>query len=436
LAKTRHLVKLAAQQLEAAFCGLPKERRPPVICINGAVTAAFRDKTWKLIRELSAVHAGVKQAADGEAEARKRGQDYNLKKEIRGITNLHHALDAVALGLITSCLVPTGHGSLNGELVRLIIKAKLSAEDRRRFEELRHQLGLPRFYQWSAERRDVPEAARPATAAGGVICINDLPRRLKSQIHERLREVRVVQHIPADQGAIDTDETLYRVFDPKDKHPNAQRLLRWFDTLLASGKLTTLSKLPDPNDPSETRVLLVSRKRRGAGKDSGSVLHDTRRQWCWRYMLVQKDAVQGLAQNGKLPALKAVKHLATNFGVIQISQGTQEPEFHIIRPCKAYAKLKQFREGKPGAQINLIRPGSLIDLTKPDGTVARLRVVGSGERPDRGIYFDVAPPDALKRARPEVPISAFASGRARLVQSSLVGTPRVSASSRPSPSPA
>jgi hypothetical protein len=432
LAKTRHLVKLAAQQLEAAFCGLPKERRPPVICINGAVTAAFRDKTWKLIRELSAVHAGVKQAADGEAEARKRGQDYNLKKEIRGITNLHHALDAVALGLITSCLVPPGHASLNNELVRFIIKTRLSAEERRRFEELRHQLGLPKFYRWSAGRCDDPEARRPAAGAGGIICINDLPRTLKSQIHERLQEVRVVQHVPADQGSLDTDETLYRVFDPLDGHPNSQRLRRWFETLLASGELTTLRKLPDPNDSSETRVLLVSRKRRSSAEDSGRVLHDTGHQWRWRYMLVAKDAVQGLAQNGKLSALKAAKPLGKNFGVIQISRPSQKPEFHIIRPCRAYAQLKEFREANPGAQISLIRPGSLIDLAGPDGTVTRLRIFGSGERPGRGVYFDAAPRDALERAKPEVPIGAFEKGRARLVRCSLVGIPATPVASRPS----
>ena len=357
LAKTRHLVKLAAQQLERAFHDLPKGQRPSVISINGAVTAAFRDKTWKLIRELAAVHPEVKKAADEEEAAKQQGQDYNLKKHIREITTLHHAVDAIALGLVTSLLVPPGHGSLNNDLVRLIIKAKLTAKERSEFETLRHRLGLPKFYQWATQRCDDPKETRPTTGEGGVLCINELPRTLKQQLHARLQEFRVVQHVPADQGTLDTDETLYRVFDPQDKHPNSQRLLRWFEKLLATGQLKKLKKLPNPNDPTESLVLLVSRKRRGANEESdGKVLHDTGREWCWRYMVVAKDAVQGLPQDdksGKLSALKAAKPLGKNFGVIRISLGGQVPKFEIIRPCRAYAQLKVFRKAHPGAEIEL-----------------------------------------------------------------------------------
>src|SRR5207253_89038 len=41
LTKTRHITKLAAQQVELEFANLPPAQRPPVISITGAVTSAF-----------------------------------------------------------------------------------------------------------------------------------------------------------------------------------------------------------------------------------------------------------------------------------------------------------------------------------------------------------------------------------------------------------
>jgi hypothetical protein len=426
LTKTRHLVKLAAQQLERAFHDFPIEQRPPIICITGAVTAAFRDKTWKLIRELAAVHSEVKSAADEEQVAKKAGQDYNLKKKIRGITSLHHAVDAIALGLVTDLLVPPGHGSLNNELARLIIKAKLTAEEMKQFEALRHQLRLPKFYQWAVERCEGQRQIQTAANHRSILCLNELSKSLKKEIQLRLKECRVAQHIPADQGTLDVDETLYRVFDPKDKHPTSQKLARWFELLIASGEIKKIKKLPDPNAPSDSLVLLVSRKRRGSGeKAAGKILHDTGRQWFWQYLLVSKDAVHGLLRNGefgKLASLKAAKPLGKNFGVIKITKKGQKPVFNTIRPCKAYAQLKVFRQENPDAQIELIRRGTLIDLTEDDGSITRLRIFGSGERPGRGIYFDSAPPDALERVR-EIQISAFKDGRAKILKSPLTGIP-------------
>lgn len=432
LTKTRHLVKLAAQQLERAFHDVPKEQRPPIISINGAVTAAFRDKTWKLIRELAAVHPEVKKAADEERQAKEQGRDYNLKKKIRQITNLHHAVDAVALGLVTNLLVPFGHGSLNTDLVRLIIKVKLTAEERRRFEEMCHQFGLPKFYQWAADRCDDSEQKVPAAGAGGILCLNELPKDLKKEIQERLQEFRIVTHIAADQGTLDSDETLYRVFDPNDSHPTAQKIRRWFEKLLADGKLKKLKKLPDPNDPAETLVLLVSRKRRGTdGESSGKVLREVGKEWTWKYMLVAKNAIQGLSEKGdagKLSVIKAAKPLGKNFGVAKISPEDGKPIFNIIRPCRAYAQLKKFKKEHPKAKIELIRRGTLIELTEEDQTITRLRIFGSGERPERGIYFDAAPPDSLERVR-EIQISAFKQGRAKILNPLLTG---IAASAAPS----
>src|ERR1017187_7037601 len=49
---------------------------------------------------------------------------------------LHHALDAIALGLITNYLVPAKHQSLDGELSRLIVKGKLTIDKEKGIDEL------------------------------------------------------------------------------------------------------------------------------------------------------------------------------------------------------------------------------------------------------------------------------------------------------------
>jgi len=205
LAKTRHITKLAAQQLAAAFREFPELERPPVISITGSVTAAFRDKTWRLLPLIGTANAEVTRLHEEKQKANAEGRDFNLKKAVRDVTHLHHALDAVAIGIITALLVPPGYAGragLNGELARLIHKGKLTAEERKRFEELRHQLGLPKFYRWAAGRYDDGNQQSLQTNQGGTLCIDDLPESIKQQIRARLAEKRVVQHIPADMTGL------------------------------------------------------------------------------------------------------------------------------------------------------------------------------------------------------------------------------------------
>lgn len=191
LTKTSHIAKLGAQQLEATFLDMPEAERPPVIAVTGAVTKAFRDRSWNLLPLLGAANEQVTKALAEGARKREQGGDFNPKKAIRDITHLHHALDATALALLTAKLVGPGHRSLDGKLSRFIVKGKLTKDERDEFLGLVAQFRLPQFWKWGPENQ---------------LYILDLDESLKDQIRTRLAEKRVVQHIPVDMGGLHVEE--------------------------------------------------------------------------------------------------------------------------------------------------------------------------------------------------------------------------------------
>ena len=313
LAKTRHIVKLAAQKLEAGFTDLAKEERPPVIAITGAVTAAFRDKTWKLLGELAAVNPAVKDALAQGAKEWDAGRDFNPKKAVRGITHLHHALDSIALGLVTSLLVPPKHQSLDGDLARFIVKGKLDATERKKFEDRRHELGLGKFFRWAARRCDKPDNAAPD--AGGMLCIDDLPPAIKAQIRQRLAEKRVVQHIPADMSGMKVEE-------------NTRGVVR-----VVNGK----HELNPPHD----KGALPAKKLVGLQPEAGK---------------------------GKLTPQRGVRVITDNFGVA-ILDNNPENRFQIIPWFKVHPRIykgigaeKSLVEQNGGTPPRILRNGMLIRI--------------------------------------------------------------------------
>jgi hypothetical protein len=204
LANTRVVTKFAAQRLEKEYADLPNDQRPQVIIVPGAVTAAFRDKVWKLLNELQAVHPEVKRTLEEGEKVKAQGKDFNPKKAIRDVTHLHHAVDAIGLALVTAKIVPFGgRAGLDGDFARWIVKGKLTAEERRQFEGKRHQLRLPKFYSWQSN------------GEGGALCIDELTPEEKEQIRKRLAEKRVVQHIPARMSGLRVEQNTWRVVGNK-----------------------------------------------------------------------------------------------------------------------------------------------------------------------------------------------------------------------------
>jgi hypothetical protein len=218
---------------------------------------------------------------------------------------------------------------------------------------------------------------------------------LKGQICERLKERRVVQHLPADLSGLRCKETVWRVFNPADPHPNSQRLARW----LAQKEVAVPA-------PDAKTALIICRKRReaeAAGEESagGKVFRETK-AWRWVYDIKDKTALLGLAPEGdasvaKLKRIKAVKVLGDNFGMVL------DPEPTLIRPHKVWHQLDALRKRNGGKAPRLLCIGTIIRVTKQSSPRSDYRgtwmVRGMSFKQRDGLVLEIAPPDYVKSRR-------------------------------------
>ncbi len=345
LTKTSQLVRLGAQILQKNYLSAA---HPPVITsLPGAVTGSIR-KSWRLLGCLSAANPAI--------------AEETTKTEVRSITHLHHAVDASVLAF-GSHFLPR-----DGGVWELLIKRKLAEGEQKQL------LSLGTLFH-----RD----------ASGRVNLADLPGTLKTQIRQCLTERRVVQHMPSDLSGLSSKETVWRVFDPTDNHPNSQRLARW----LAQANITAPK-------PDAATALIICRKRRSASEEDGSTGGKTLRQtktWQWVYDIKDKSALLGFAPEGdlanaKLKKIKAVKVLGDNFGL------ALDPEPTIIRPHKIWHQLKALREANSGKPVRIIRKGTLIQvpLDAPSKQYRGMWMIrGTTLNQRDGFLVDMSPPDKI-----------------------------------------
>ena len=188
LTQTSQLVRLGAQALRRAFQGCP--RQPVVTSLPGSVTGEVR-KAWKVLGCLS---LAAPQVLDEAGEVRK-------KDDIRGITHLHHALDACVLGF-ASHFIPN-----NGRVWELIVKRNLKEDERK-------ELFALDVFGFDSEGR---------------FRMRDLNEMLKEQIRQRLAEKRVVQHIPARMDGLRVEQNMWRVVSVKDGEATIRQRIRQAD---------------------------------------------------------------------------------------------------------------------------------------------------------------------------------------------------------------
>jgi CRISPR-associated endonuclease Csn1 len=169
-----YVAKLAVQQLKKEFKQV--SRPPQVISLPGRLTGEAR-KAWKLTGLLKAVHAEIK--------------DETTKDEIRGLTHLHHALDAAVMGLMAHC---TGNLS-DGTTWQLLLKRSLLPHEKNLLQSNMSNIAFD----------------------GNRAHLLDVPDELKEQLRKRLLERRVVQHVPASMEGMRVDENTSGVigFDEK-----------------------------------------------------------------------------------------------------------------------------------------------------------------------------------------------------------------------------
>jgi len=366
LTQTSQLVRLGAQALQKHYVGL--EKQPVITSLPGSVTGAVR-KSWNLIGCLATANPQVLNPDDLDEDGRPK---VRTKTEIRGITHLHHALDACVL-VFASHFLPRDGGAWE-----LLVKRRLNADEQRRARTL--------FGSHIEITQD------------GELRLADLTPALKAQICERLKERRVVQHLPADLSGLRCKETVWRVFDPADSHPNSKRMARW----LAQKKVAVPA-------PDAKTALIICRKRRAAdvaGEESagGKVFRETK-TWRWVYDIKDKSALLGLAPEGdaaaaKLKRIKAVKVLGDNFGL------ALDPEPTLIRPHKVWHQLDALRKANGGKPVRVVRKGTLIRVVRAKSAKVDYRGVrmvrGTTLNQRAGFLLDLSPADQiLYRGQPE-----------------------------------
>ena len=320
LTKTSQLVRLGAQALQKHYIRL--EKQPVINSLPGSVTGAVR-KSWNLLGCLALANPLVLNANDIGTDGKAK---LHTKTDIRGITHLHHALDACVLAF-ASLFLPRDGGALE-----LLVKRRLSADEQKRA----HQ----HFGDMVAITQD------------GELRLGDLAPHLKEQICARLKERRIVQHLPKDLSGLRCKETVWRVFDPTDPHLNSRRLARWL----------AQKKIPVPSPDAKT-ALIICRKRRSVDAASdesagGKIFRETK-TWRWVYDIKDKSALLGLTPEGdpaeaKLKNIKAVKVLGDNFGL------ALDPEPTLIRPHKVWHQLDALRKANGGKPVRVLRIGTLI----------------------------------------------------------------------------
>ena len=359
LTQTSQLVRLGAQVLQKHYIGAKKQ--PAIVSLPGSVTGAVR-KSWNLLGCLAAANPLVLNPDELDADGRPK---LHTKTEIRGITHLHHALDACVLGF-ASCFLPRDGGAWE-----LLVKRRLNDDEQRRARAI--------FGKQIEITKD------------GELRLADLAPTLKTQICERLKERRVVQHLPADLSGLRCKETVWRIFDPTDPHPNSKRLARWL----------TQKEIAVPAPDAKT-ALIICRKRRAAESTDeesagGKVLRETK-TWRWVYDIKDKSALLGLAPEGdvsaaKLKRIKAVKVLGDNFGL------ALDPEPTMIRPHKVWHQLNSLHTTNGGKPVRVIRKGTLIRVARAKSATVDYRGVwmvrGTTLNQRAGFLVDISPADQI-----------------------------------------
>lgn len=178
MTQSSQLMRLAAQVAKRHV------KKAKVVMIPGFVTAETR-KSWNLMSALAESCPEIVDETTGKLKD---------KEAIRGITHMHHALDAATLGLILH-LIPGGE---NGIVWQAIGKRRLNETQ---LAILKSKKALSAFYVDSDRH----------------LHLKDIPGSVLKSLAARLAEKRVVRHIPADMSGAHMEEQYRRVIKEDDK---------------------------------------------------------------------------------------------------------------------------------------------------------------------------------------------------------------------------
>ncbi len=195
LSQTSYLNKLAAFEVRkwASEAGNDGVAAPKIVHLSGSVTAGAR-RAWKLEKTLE--------------EARPFVRD-KTKTEMRELTHLHHAVDAVVIALASH------YFPRDGRVWRLLSRRRIARSDDRAF--MKTMLG------------DVV-----SFGLDGSWQIAELQPEVRESVVSALHEKRAVRHNPRTMRGLRVQQNTWRVLGPVENDPERQHIrMRQRD---ASGK--------------------------------------------------------------------------------------------------------------------------------------------------------------------------------------------------------
>jgi CRISPR-associated endonuclease Csn1 len=375
LTVTSHLVRLSARQIEKRFAHLRDSGR--IISIPGSVTGSVR-KSWDCLGCLAPACPEVMEMRPTMDKNRQLILDdegkpslslqVRPKGDIRDITHLHHALDACVIGY-ASILLPN-----NGKLWEQIVTKKVRPNERAAFSKL---------HGWNKMLKLSSPTDSPNENTTLKLHVDDLPADYKKQIVDRLKERRVVQHVPSDMSGARLEMNTWRV-------------------VKTDGDQVTLRQRtfgPKDIDP-ETGVRKRTKKE---AKERASKL-------------------VGLKE-GKLSALKGALVIGENYGV------ALQPEPTMIAFHQVKKQLEALRVKNGGKPVQVLRNGMLLRVAEGD-FAGVWRVRSCKNDASKGLLLDLTfadsvPPQAAKVnwCRRDVRLRSLMKAGLTILDSSYCGTP-------------
>ena len=282
LTQTSHLNKLAIRLVKREL-GIDARH------LAGAVTGFVRKNLCIDECLVAAVPRMQRAQRVGEHDSRKL-----LKSQMRELSHLHHAMDAITQGL-TGILFRV-------EDWKLLVKRHLTERER------------------AVLAAKYPTLLR--VSANGEIALKPLPDSLLAEITARLKECRVVQHVPAKMHGLAVEQTTWSIVSQDEATRKVS--LEQYTTDLKKGRYKDDGTRFVKNCEEKPALLL------GFGVPEG--------------------------QESKLQAIKGVVKISENWGC------ALAPEPVVIPYFKVFPRLRELRERNGGKPVRVLRRGQQIEV--------------------------------------------------------------------------
>ena len=359
LTQTSQLMKLAmgALRLKKDADGRSIFERTQIDPIPGPVTAEIR-KSWKLTGTLA---LACPEIIDAEG-------DLLTKNEIRGLTHLHHALDAATLALAAHYFPLRKNGQNQAGLIwRALMKRNRTKEEK----ELLHRLGIFDTFQRTRGDHQTLETD---------VRLRDLDKAVKEALARSLAEGRVMQHLPADRSGVKAELTTWGVTGNNGEGEDARVQLRQRSSTVEDGK----------------RKIDTKTREERAGKLLG---------------------VAPKSGTGKLKSITGAMIIGENYGI------ALDPAPVVIPFHEVPTRLRDLRAANGGNPIRILRNGTLIRCSILGAVrVWQIRSIKQSKRD--GILLDLASPHMVPTQATAKPWSKRDANIKVLLQGGLEILPR------------